>query len=54
MWGVQIVFDSPVRRSGEAVDVRLSTWADEEFKAPPGTALRVYQGSHLIGVGTIR
>jgi hypothetical protein len=54
MWGVQIVFDSPARRSGEDVEVRLSTWADEEFNAPPGTALRVYQGSHLIGVGTIR
>ena len=55
MWGVQIVFDSPSPlRSGEAADVRLSTWADEDFTAPPGTALRIYQGSHLIGVGTIQ
>jgi hypothetical protein len=54
MWGVQIAFDSPgARRSGEAADVHLSAWADEDFDAPPGTALRVYQGSQLIGVGTI-
>ena len=55
MWGVQIAFDSPgALPCGEAAEVRLSTWADEHFEAPPGTALRVYQGSHLIGVGTIQ
>ena len=55
MWGVRIVFDLPnAFRRGEFAEVRLSTWADEEFNAPPGTALRLYQGSHLIGVGTIR
>lgn len=54
MRGVQIAFDAPsAPPPGLAVQVQLSTWADEEFNAPPGTPLRVYQGLQLVGVGTI-
>jgi hypothetical protein len=54
MMGVQIVCDSPSRlRSGEAADVRLSLCADEDFSAPPGTAVRLYQGVCLVGRDTI-
>jgi translation elongation factor EF-Tu-like GTPase len=51
-WGVQVDFGLPHEiRPGDVAHVRLTLWADRSPDAPPGTALYLFEGTHLVGRG---